>query len=465
MQTLVIMIFIIAFRISSFMIGDDNEGNQHSLECDKWKKAHLNLVKSLYLEYGNTALVTFKEIQQLNISCGQLNNLDFNISFLGLLPTENHFLLDLNFNIRSLVSSFLFNDNYILVAMHNLKGFNLNDQISDTMIVEHNIDSFMFKNSYFDFYMNATQLITKELCVRSNFEHSPVFNVGESWSFTGFYSKNVCTFVFMKSTFTDISFYEISNSFIYKNQLEFLSINESDHFDLPNLVSLSLFVSYEHITSRLVNTNMFKHLRTIYLIGYFYDIQADLFVDFKRLKVAHIEADNLGVFFSHGIEWMSHLNSDLNQSLSQKTTTKDQKPVKLSARSIYLIFYDNQNYERNHLVKLDYSYPEEDFCLFRDFPHSQLVYPIIDTLHLKACTCTLSWLVKYAEMYQKYDTEMFEYIHDFYRINDTLFCQDILSKCNFSEKLDQCYKNNRIRQRELGFFEEAKLYLTFIQPK
>ena len=182
-------------------------------------------------------------------------------------------------------------------------------------------------------------------------------------------------------------------------------------------------------------------------------------MNFKRLKVAHIEADNLEVFFNHGIEWMSHLNSDLNQNFAEISTTKDQKPVKLSARSIYLIFYDNQNYERNHLVKLDYSYPEEDFCLFRDFPHSQLVYPIIDTLHLKACTCTLSWLVKYSEMYQKYDTEMFEYIHDFYRINDTLFCQDIFSKCNFSEKLDQCYKHNRIRQRELGFFEEAKLYL------
>ena len=72
-------------------------------------------------------------------------------------------------------------------------------------------------------------------------------------------------------------------------------------------------------------------------------------------------------------------------------------------------------------VQLDYTYPEEDFCLFKDFPHTQLVFPIIDSLHIHVCTCTLSWIVKYADMYQKYDTERFEYIHDYYSINSTLF--------------------------------------------
>ena len=78
--------------------------------------------------------------------------------------------------------------------------------------------------------------------------------------------------------------------------------------------------------------------------------------------------------------------------------------------------------------------------------------------HVHVCTCTLSWLVKYAQMYQVYDTETFEYTHYFYRLNSTLFCQDTLSKCNFSLKLEQCYKHNEPRQRESGFFEEAMLY-------
>ena len=344
-QILVLMSVFMAFQIS-YMIGDDDGGNQHNLFCDKWKKAHLHLVKSLYSDLDNTALVKFNDIQQLNISCGKLNSIDFNISYLGLLTTNIHFLLDLHFDIRPLLNSFLSNENNTFVAMHNLKGFNLNGQTNNSRIIQHNIDSFMFQNSYFDFYMNASQLITKELCVRSNFEHTPTMNFGSHVSFDDYYSKNVCSFVFMKSTFKSLTFYEISNSLIYKNQLEFLLIKESEHFDLPNPEILSLYVSYGHITSRLINVDIFKHLRIIYLVGFFYDIQADIFVNFKRLQIVHIEADNLGVFFSHGIEWMSHLNSDLNRDLAEISTREEQIPVDLiSRRSIYLIFYDNQSYK------------------------------------------------------------------------------------------------------------------------
>ena len=54
-------------------------GITHSLECDKWKKVHFYLTKSLYADSTNTAFVKFKSLQQLNISCGQLNNKsDFN---------------------------------------------------------------------------------------------------------------------------------------------------------------------------------------------------------------------------------------------------------------------------------------------------------------------------------------------------------------------------------------------------
>ena len=49
-------------------------GIKYSLECDKWKKAHFYLAKSLYADSTNTAFVKFKYLQQLNISCGQLNN-------------------------------------------------------------------------------------------------------------------------------------------------------------------------------------------------------------------------------------------------------------------------------------------------------------------------------------------------------------------------------------------------------
>ena len=119
LQILILMSVFMAFQISS-MIGDDDGGNQHNLFCDKWKKAHLHSVKSLYSDSDNTVLVTFNDIQQLNISCGKLNSIDFNISYLGLLTTNIHFLLDLHFDIRPLLNSFLSNENNTFVANHKI---------------------------------------------------------------------------------------------------------------------------------------------------------------------------------------------------------------------------------------------------------------------------------------------------------------------------------------------------------
>ena len=53
-----------------------------------------------------------------------------------------------------------------------------------------------------------------------------------------------------------------------------------------------------------------------------------------------------------------------------------------------------------HLVYLTdlnetYLYTEEDFCLFKDFPHSKLVVPKINTKPNLECTCTLLYLLKY----------------------------------------------------------------------
>ena len=72
-------------------------------------------------------------------------------------------------------------------------------------------------------------------------------------------------------------------------------------------------------------------------------------------------------FFSNDLTWMTCLNS--NETRKQ----------------LYIEFNDES---------ASYAYADDDFCLFKNFPHMNLVFPIINTRRLLNCTCTLIWLLK-----------------------------------------------------------------------
>ena len=125
-------------------------------------------------------------------------------------------------------------------------------------------------------------------------------NFGENLLFIGaYYSKDVCPYVFLNSPLQHLSFEHITNSLIYKNQLEFVQITGTDDLNLLHFRVLIVNVAYEHITHKLIVKNVFKNVRQVHLMGYFYGIEADLFdLSFKNLKEIHIVADNLRVCYS-----------------------------------------------------------------------------------------------------------------------------------------------------------------------
>ena len=445
MINLLILIILIVCLTSHIVDGDGGV----SLFCQKWSKSHLRSAQMYTYLDVYIALVQFESLSQLNISCGHL--IDHEITMLGLKSTHKNLLLDLNLDMRPVIHSFVFLDNLIGIEFHNLKGFNINPSTKYSSL-EHNIDTVMFYDSYFDFYLNYTQLITPELCVRSNFENS-IFDFGHDVTFMSvFYSKNVCPYVFMKSSCEYITFFRITNSFIYKNQLEFMPINETEDLAWRSILTLTLTVSYERITSRLINRNVFKNVITVYLLGYYYDIQDGLFEGFPRLKGIYILADNLGVLFAQGNKWMSHLNRNVTQNPGEIRPSGE----KSLRASIYLLFFDKHTDDEIDLFKKVYSYPDEDFCLFKDFPHQHLVMPVIVSATKIACTCTIAWLIQYAEDFKKYDAKTYEYVYTLNNISETVCPQDI--KCNFTERLAKCFQNQTQYQRKLGFFEETNFF-------
>ena len=91
----------------------------------------------------------------------------------------------------------------------------------------------------------------------------------------------------------------------------------------------------------------------------------------------------------------------------------------------------------------DYYYPDEDLCLFKDFPHKQLIYPSIVSEKQKECTCTIIWLVKYFNFYLKSDLSEYDAnLAKNYQIGDDSNVETVRhcfsNRKLFTEKMTQC---------------------------
>jgi hypothetical protein len=53
-------------------------------------------------------------------------------------------------------------------------------------------------------------------------------------------------------------------------------------------------------------------------------------------------------------------------------------------------------------VNEPYTYPDEDYCLFVNFPHDRLIYPILNMGYSFNCTCSIMWLIQFTQVYINY---------------------------------------------------------------
>ena len=93
-----------------------------------------------------------------------------------------------------------------------------------------------------------------------------------------------------------------------------------------------------------------------------------------------------------------------------------------------------------------FDYPDEDLCLFKEFPHSHLVVPIISPGVKIACTCTLQWLEMYLHLYEPwfYTINASSYVYDYKtslqkREYTLKFCyEQTLRECDFRKRFEKC---------------------------
>ena len=324
-------------------------------------------------------------------------------------------------------------------------------QAKQPTILINRVKSMQLMNVKFDFYREGNS-ITSENCLRKNFDStSDFFGNVKALLLTAnvIYNSHICPYVFMNTRLEQLYLGDISNSLIFRNRVEFLDINETNDFDMNIKALQFLVVNFfcESLSPSNLNPFAFKTLKYLLVKGKLESIEAGLFENFKEISFISIKGDEMENFFHLGTKWLNSLNKDLNVNLRKA------RELRGNIHRLVTVEIAVQGW---FMFNTYYTFPNEDICLFKDFPHSQLVLPLIlydaSRFDTTECTCTLVWLQQHYKLYFYNNFSQFNaYINiepqyrDFF-VNQTLLkCQqseEYFNKkflaCNFSQRFEKC---------------------------
>jgi hypothetical protein len=441
------MIILIVFHFMVTQIRSDTIVNI-TLNCTDWTNKHVVLAKDVHYYNVTFAFVKIDTLDDLNITT-QCSTFEYNIENLKIFAKKS-ILLNNDLNLSGVLNIFNRSNSQIDVLLQNVNGFNANSRdIKKTLI--NNGKSMQLSNVIFDFYSEG-HMITNEICKSENFDSKTNFfgNI-KALLLTAHvcYNSKICPYVFMNTQLEQLFLGEISNSLIFRNRIEFVSVNKTSDFDMNIKTFQFLVLNFfcETLSSSNLNPFVFKTLTYLLIKGKLEHIEANLFEGFQKIRFISIKSDELINFFHLGTKWLNSINKDLNVNLKKKLEFRG------NTHRLVSIEIAVQSWS---MFNTYYTFPNEDICLFKDFPHSQLILPLIifdaSRFEYIECTCTLVWLQQYYKLYFYNNFSQFnEYINiepaykDFFA-NETLmkchqseeYFDEKFLACNFSQRFENC---------------------------
>ena len=260
------------------------------------------------------------------------------------------------------------------------------------------------------------------------------------------FSAKTCPLIFFNTTISFLVLKEISASFLERNVLEFQDINYENHSIKLNsdIYHCKMRLYRISLSSKLLNKYIFEKMFVLDLEGQISEIQNELFKSFKYLRFVRFRMQNIRNLFVRKNTWLEHLNDDLDIDPrdSKNLVTYNQRIIVLVLQQLFynLTFYD---------------YPNQDFCLFKNFPHRKLVWPRLKPNFKTDCSCTEVFLLQYSYPYYSsiisnlnlvvYQYYMSTYYTEDYKTTKKIYSHCLnnsfpstLSKCNFKQRLHKC---------------------------
>ena len=247
------------------------------------------------------------------------------------------------------------------------------------------------------------------------------------------------------------------NSYYSKRLISFLP----QTFDNLNTTILNLFINVNNVNLdfELLHPSVFKNLLNILVESKIGKIDANIFVSLDNLANIFLKLEYMrSLVHTNGIEWIKNVNRDVNCNLSNKSQL-----IEFSDR-IKTITHDRPNTAVS--PSLPEVFPDEDFCLYKDFPINQLVFIIkqfldVNELQLNQSRkneygCTYIWITRhYKQLVEIISIETLEYI----LIKHLLNSEDYKT-CKFDERLKLCNKTDFKLRHITTFFEIGEAMYT-----
>ena len=403
----------------------------------------------------------FKSYAEINIKCNQ--SFDF-INYIEVYSFEK-LILNNSLNLNGLIISakvklglYIYNIKGIDIKTNMKFGMTNDDKYLNTLGIDYSVFNVYMNDRLFNEYdclnFNSSELISKNFLTHPN-----VLFFGQNM----IYASKICPLWFNNTNLFHLVIASLSNSFINKNKFEFTPIGETlaKQIVVKQLEILRVFISYDEVSTSLINPFVFKSLKQLVITGYVNNIQPELFMHFNELSLLYLNFDRLKAFFHNtNKKWMSNLKFNSKSVIFSKTEVLYPKLI--------LFFQDSQD---NLFENENYDYPDQDFCLFSNFPHEKLVYPLIIMKGVKInCSCTLLFLLQhgldYNNFYEKVNKNFINTsnLPMGYCLEDQEAYLNLFKKCELENRRVLCNKSS-FEQRvylDLSIFD-LKMIVKFIE--
>jgi hypothetical protein len=357
------------------------------------------------------------------------------MTFINVHPSEP-IQLTSDLNLTELISFFYDIDSTLsgqaLVITFNMMGINGIDLVSWQMLsVQTFTDlklAIKFEQSNIDFYRNGTELTGTEcsadMISKHGYKTTTLFNILADLTFArqNTYPEHpICAFIFSEAEFNSLSIYSLINSILVRNLWRFESLDSNNQTSMNASVRALYLGGYGYdLDTGLIQPLVFESVQWLFIYRSVGSIQADLFKHFGQINYVALRLDSLTNFVHKiGFAWTTSL-PETSQSW-----------IELS------------NYVGSFSNWIDgsgYSYPDEDFCRFAQYPQRNFLIYILNTkwANLSQCTHTIRYLLS-----NYFTQNMREVFTDFpnseviFSIckntsNETVDFEPMVSNCNMS---------------------------------
>ena len=331
------------------------------------------------------------------------------------------------------------------VLLKNFKGFDINafDAVSTT---RYRYPILKLFDNRLDLYASNKKIQTCKDYIDNNSGNVSLFQAFKPLSGITlskvYFSNSICPLIFNNSI---IERFEITNLIdtFYKTSL--IRFENSNFSTLNSDISYLFLLDIEkiNIDSNVLKPQLFHNVKMFYFFGEIKSIQSNLFQpsNFQHLDTIHIQLHYFQTFVHRqGIEWILYINEDLKINNKNKFNYSLMKYIQIvnnDKGSNVLNLFENKN--------VNTYFPDEDFCLYINFPFKQNVFIIFEAWIAKNdVSCTLAWLLQY-------HTDLF-----YFPNMNSKAIEEAMESCDFGQRRSKCVKSNEIIGKRIHTENDVK---------